>query len=181
MNHRPHFQQKTLQLALLLALSTGFAYPVLAADTAETSQAATRQYDIPAGDLATALQTLASESGVILTFTPAQTAGKQSHVLNGRYSIEQAFDILLTGSGLAAKKNQNNQYSLTKSSQLSPSSDTGAVKSAEALPEVKVSAKADEVSSSLQDEGKASAGYRVKPSPQSARWAACACKIRLML
>jgi len=162
MNHRPHQQQKVLQLALLLALNTGFASIAMAADTSTSVQSVTKQYDIPAGDLATALQTLASESGVILTFTPAQTAGKQSRALNGRYSTEQAFDILLTGSGLAAKKNQNNQYSLTKSSQLSPSSDIDTAKTTEALPEVKVSAKADEVSSSLQDEGKASAGYRVK-------------------
>lgn len=135
MNQARH-KQKTLQLALLLALNTGLAHPAFAADAPETPLAASRQYDIPAGDLATSLQTLASETGVTITFTPEQTKGRQARALSGRYTIEQAFDALLAGSGLTVKKNRNNQYSLTKAANVS----SAASQATETLPELTVTA-----------------------------------------
>jgi len=161
MSH-PYYSQKTLQLALLLAFQGGLAAPAWAEDPPSTVQTA-RSYHIPAGDLATALQTLASESGLVLTFTPEQTAGKQSPLLHGRYSIEQAFEILLTGSGLAAKKNAHHQYSLFKSTTPPPSANRSEPKEIDTLPEVKVSEKVDSTTSSyLQKEGTVAEGYRVK-------------------
>ncbi|MCB5183989.1 TonB-dependent receptor [Methylobacillus gramineus] len=137
---RVHYKQSTLQLALLIALQTGLHQAAIAEESSGAAQVATKQYAIPAGELTTSLQTLASESGVILTFTPEQTAGKQSKSLNGRYTVEQAFDTLLTGTGLAAKKNPNNQYSLIKSPSLSPSPQTSATTQ---LPEVAVTTHAE--------------------------------------
>lgn len=161
MSH-PYYSQKTLQLALLLAFQGGFAAPAWAEDLPSTVQT-TRSYHIPAGDLATTLQTLAGESGLVLTFTPEQTAGKQSPLLHGRYSIEQAFEILLTGSGLAAKKNAHHQYSLIKSTTPSSSANRSEPKEIDTLPEVKVSEKVDSTTSSyLQKEGTVAEGYRVK-------------------
>lgn len=161
MSH-PYYSQKTLQLALLLAFQGGLAAPAWAEDTPSAVQT-TRSYHIPAGDLATALQTLAGESGLVLTFTPEQTAGKQSTLLNGRYSIEQAFEILLTGSGLAAKKNAHHQYSLIKATTPSSSANRSEPKEIDTLPEVKVSEKVDSTTSSyLQKEGTVAEGYRVK-------------------
>lgn len=161
MSH-PYYSQKTLQLALLLAFQGGLAAPAWAEDSPSTVQTA-RSYHIPAGDLATALQTLAGESGLVLTFTPEQTAGKQSPLLHGRYSIEQAFEILLTGSGLAAKKNAHYQYSLIKSTTPPPSANRSEPKEIDTLPEVKVSEKVDSTTSSyLQKEGTVAEGYRVK-------------------
>ncbi len=138
MNH-PHYKQKALQLALLMALNIGLAHQAFAAESIEKSQAATRQYNIPAGDLDLSLQTLAGDAGVVLTFTPEQTKGKQAPALNGRYSIDQAFDILLTGSELVIKKNQQNQYSLSRA----PKIGATAPQQQESLPEVQVQAQAE--------------------------------------
>lgn len=161
MSH-PYYSQKTLQLALLIAFQGGLASPAWAEDSPSAVQT-TRSYHIPAGDLATALQTLAGESGFVLTFTPEQTAGKHSTLLNGRYSIEQAFEILLTGSGLAAQKNAHHQYSLIKATTPSPSANRSEPKEIDTLPEVKVSQKVDSTTSSyLQKEGTVAEGYRVK-------------------
>lgn len=161
MSH-PSYTQKTLQLALLLAFQGSLASTVWAEEAANTIQAI-RTYHIPAGELTTALQTLAGEAGLILTFTPEQTAGKQSTVLHGRYSVEQAFDILLTGSGLTAKKNSHNQYSLMKATAPSPSAARSESKDIDTLPEVMVVDKTDSsASSALQNEGTAAQGYRVK-------------------
>ncbi|GAB7562541.1 TonB-dependent alcaligin siderophore receptor FauA [Methylobacillus methanolivorans] len=135
MNH-PHYKYKTLQLALFMALNTSFAHQAFAAETTTSTQAATQQYNIAAGELSTALQTLAGEAGIVLTFTPEQTAGKQSKGLNGRYTLEQAFDTLLVGTGLAVKKNQNNQYSLIRPTNVSISSK----ERTDMLPEVTVTA-----------------------------------------
>ncbi|MCB5187793.1 TonB-dependent receptor [Methylobacillus caricis] len=140
---RPHYTHSTLQLALLIALQTGMHQAAIAEESSGAAQVATKQYTIPAGELATSLQTLASESGVILTFTPEQTSGKQSKALNGRYTVEQAFDTLLTGTGLAAKKNQNNQYSLIKSPSLSNASTANQAGSTTQLPEVAVTTHAE--------------------------------------
>ncbi|WP_029146793.1 TonB-dependent receptor [Methylophilus sp. 5] len=161
MSH-PSYTHKTLQLALLLAFQGSLASTVWAEEAASTMQAI-RTYHIPAGELTTALQTLAGEAGLILTFTPEQTAGKQSSLLHGRYSVEQAFDILLTGSGLAAKKNAPNQYSLLKVTAPSPSATRSESKDIDTLPEVMVVDKKDQpASSALQNEGTAAQGYRVK-------------------
>lgn len=165
MSH-PRYKQKTLQLALMLAFNAGFAFSASATETTATSQATTRQYHIPAGELAGALQTLASEAGLILTFTPEQTAGKQSSFLHGRYTPEQAFEILLEGTGLTAKKNQAQQYSLIKSPIVqAPSSGTSrnSLKDVDTLPEVRVTESADTLASQpLQREGKAANGYKVE-------------------
>lgn len=161
MSH-PYYSQKTLQLALLLAFQGALAAPAWADDSRNPVQA-TRPYHIPAGDLATALQTLAGESGLVLTFTPEQTAGKQSILLHGHYSVEQAFEILLSGSGLTAKKNAHHQYSLIKSTTPPPSANRGEPKEIDTLPEIKVVDKTDSaLSGPLQHEGTEAQGYRVK-------------------
>ena len=161
MSH-PYYSQKTLQLALLLAFQGVLSAPAWAEDSPSAVQT-TRSYHIPAGDLATALQTLAGESGLVLTFTPEQTAGKQSTLLNGRYSIEQAFEILLTGSGLAGQKNAHHQYSLIKATTPPPNANRSEPQEIDTLPEVKVSEKVDSTTSSyLQKEGTVAEGYRVK-------------------
>jgi iron complex outermembrane recepter protein len=161
MYHRK-YKQKSLHLALLLALSGYATMPAFAEEAAMPNQAV-KQYRIPAGDLSSALQTLAGESSLILTFAPEQTAGKQSNGLNGNYTVEQAFEVLLNGTGLAARKNQNNQYYLIKSSvPATPAPGNRSAKEAETLPEVKVVDHTDNLASNnLQNEGKAVNGYKV--------------------
>lgn len=163
MHHHLNYKQKSLHLALVLALSGYAVLPAFAAETA-TSDPTIRQYHIPAGDLSSALQALAGESGLILTFAPEQTAGKQSNSLNGNYTIEQAFEVLLNGTGLTTRKNQNNQYYLIKSSTpVAPAPNNHSAKEAETLPEVKVVDHIDHLAiNNLQNEGKTADGYKVE-------------------
>lgn len=66
------------------------------------AQAQNASYNIPAGALAPALRSLASSTGVALMFTADQTDGKRGAAVQGSYSVRQAFDILLSGTGLQA-------------------------------------------------------------------------------
>ncbi|MCJ9713508.1 secretin and TonB N-terminal domain-containing protein, partial [Bordetella hinzii] len=96
-------------------------------------------FDVPAGDLAPALRALASQAGIMLTFTPEQTAGKTTAGLKGRYGIEEAFARLLAGSQLQATRQSAGGYILraaeaatlsairiTGNAAEPPSQDTGA-------------------------------------------------------
>jgi len=69
----------------------------LASDAAESQH----EFHIPAQSLAGALQQLAKQAGSPLFFAEQVAAGKRSQALNGRYSVRQALEKLLGGSGLS--------------------------------------------------------------------------------
>ena len=58
------------------------------------------------------LNSFATEAGVVLSFDNGLTEGKQSRGINGRYSIDQGFAVLLSGSGLQAVAGGDNSYVL---------------------------------------------------------------------
>ena len=68
------------------ALLLNIPAPALAQESA-TAAAATLDFQVPAGDLAAALRQVASQSRVILSFTPEQTRGKTSAGLTGRHEV----------------------------------------------------------------------------------------------
>lgn len=80
------------------------------------AQQAVMDFHIPAGDLASGLRQVASQAGVILTFKPEQTQGKQTAGLQGRYTVQQALNGVLQGSRLSAERNANGSYALQESS-----------------------------------------------------------------
>lgn len=57
-------------------------------------------FDIPAQDLASALQALAGQSGAAMLYTEQTTQGKRSPNLQGDYTTQAAVDKLLAGAGL---------------------------------------------------------------------------------
>ncbi|WP_238216930.1 TonB-dependent receptor [Pseudomonas sp. PAGU 2196] len=69
-----------------------------------------QQFVIEAGSLATVLNSFATKAGVVLSFDNGLTEGKQSRGINGRYSIDQGFSVLLSGSGLQAVAGGDNSY-----------------------------------------------------------------------
>ncbi|GGC09756.1 ferric siderophore receptor [Oxalicibacterium flavum] len=95
--------------------------PSLAQGTASEARAAILDFDIAAGDLATALRQVASQAGVILSFTPEQTQGKKTAGLQGRHTVLQALNNLLTGTGLQAERNANGSYALRAGTTEQPS------------------------------------------------------------
>ncbi|MEF3067825.1 TonB-dependent siderophore receptor [Pandoraea apista] len=73
--------------------------------------AASRAYDIPAGSLDAVLTRFGREAGILLTYTPALTAGRQSPGVQGRFDVPGAFGQLLAGTGLNASP-QGSGYTL---------------------------------------------------------------------
>lgn len=128
--------RKTLVQALLLALpllSLLPAMPTLAQTAASDSAVAVRSYDIPAGQLSSALSRFAAEAGVQLSVDAAVTANLQSPGLKGRHTVASGFSALLAGSGLEAAARGNGEYTLRKA--------PGVIEST--LPVVEVSAAAE--------------------------------------
>lgn len=104
----------TLCSAVLVSLTSvpvvaqGLQQQPSAKQTLETTQ----NYKIPAGALAPALRSLASSANVLLTFTADQTNGKTTVGLDGRYTLEEAFQQLLSNTGLAIVRTQSGSYLL---------------------------------------------------------------------
>ncbi len=104
----PHRQKRLLPLLVRAALlglpAAAVAMPVAQAQAAQPSYA----FDIAAGALSTALTQLAAQSGTRLSASAELTAGKSAPALRGTMTLQQAFDQLLAGSGLAARIDGDN-------------------------------------------------------------------------
>ncbi|MHC6224084.1 TonB-dependent Fe(3+) dicitrate receptor FecA [Pseudomonas sp. X10] len=102
------FRPSPLVHALLLATSLSAAYlPAAYAD-----EASVRTYHIAAGSLEDALNQFGRESGVLISFGSQLTQGLQSPGLDGQYSAREGLDRLLQGSGLQARAEADNAFSL---------------------------------------------------------------------
>ncbi|HWU33792.1 MAG TPA: TonB-dependent receptor [Methylovorus sp.] len=125
-----------------------------AADTTAASQ-----LQIAAQPLGQALTELAAKTGMLIGVDADLVRNKAAKPINGRYQPEEALTALLAGSGLQAVKGSNGSYTLKPN----PANVEPPRHHADpaTLPEVSVSA-ANEASGSLQEEGKAADGYRVK-------------------
>ncbi|MBV6288343.1 TonB-dependent Fe(3+) dicitrate receptor FecA [Pseudomonas aegrilactucae] len=99
--------------ALLLGASLTFTViaPLQAAD------ADTRAYHIAPTALENALNQFGRESGVLISFGSQVTAGVQSRGLEGQYTPQQGLDVLLEGTGLQARAEGGNAYTLQPLSQ----------------------------------------------------------------
>jgi iron complex outermembrane recepter protein len=72
------------------------------------------ELDIPAQPLDKALNALAHQAGERIIFSTGLTEHKQSPALKGDYSVRQALDKLLNGSGLELKATPGGGYTLVK-------------------------------------------------------------------
>lgn len=91
------------QTKALLLLGTLITAPLLMPVAAEAQTSApARALAIPAQDLATALVTLAQQSGRNVLFAPDAVAGKRSGAVRGAASFDAALAQMLAGTGLAA-------------------------------------------------------------------------------
>jgi iron complex outermembrane receptor protein len=100
----PRFARKPLAVAaaIALALAAGFA-PQAHAQTGTAAAAATPiAINIPAQPLAQALNELARQANLQMTFPAALVAGKQAPAVSGQMTARQALERMLAGSGLAA-------------------------------------------------------------------------------
>ncbi len=120
MRIRHLFSANPLALAIALA---GISQPFLPAIAQaqepnipyanDINRAHTISKDIAAGSLTKALNQLARQAGVTLSFVPSLTLNKTTQGVTAGHTIEQAMQQLLVGSGLQANK-QAGGYSLVK-------------------------------------------------------------------
>lgn len=112
--HKP--LRRRLHLAVISAL-LGLPLVLLpdALPSAHAAEAvAPRNYDIPAGPLASTLLTFAQQAGIQLSVDAGLTAGLNSKGLRGQHSIASALAALLGGTGLEAVHRGGNEYTLRK-------------------------------------------------------------------
>ena len=107
MPHRPS-TYRPLFLAIALSLGTLTQVNV---SPAIASEAQRQAFDIPAGPLARQLNELAAQTGLLLAADAELTRDRQSQAVQGHYSAEEALDLMLAGSGLAAER-KDGRYQL---------------------------------------------------------------------
>jgi outer membrane receptor for ferric coprogen and ferric-rhodotorulic acid len=98
--------------------------PAMAAQPQPGAQQQT--FKIAAGPLGAALTRFSGDAGVVVSFDANLTAGLQTAGLNGAYSVEQGFAVLLKDSGLQAQKIDQRTYLVSRSERTS-SMELGAV------------------------------------------------------
>src|SRR5262245_64127456 len=83
----------------ITAASAATTLPLSAIAQAPATDA-TRDYDLPAGSLATTLNRIAVDAGITLSVDSALVRGKESHPVRGEFDPETALREALRGSGL---------------------------------------------------------------------------------
>lgn len=139
LSSRPRIKRMAYAIELIFigsALLLNAQAPALAQESAP-APAASLDFQVPAGDLAAALRQVASQSRVILSFTPEQTRGKTSAGLTGRHEVLAALNGVLRGTGLKAERSTNGSYVLRPAQ---PESGADAIAM---MPEVSVKAQQD--------------------------------------
>ena len=94
-------------LACAIALTS---LPALAADTS------VRSYQLPAAPLASTLNQIASQAGVVLSIDPSLTAGKTAQPVKGQYDAQTALRQALQGTGLTLVASSAGTFSLAPAS-----------------------------------------------------------------
>lgn len=97
-------------LAHALLLGASLAFTAIAPLQAAETQA--RAYHIAPTSLENALNQFGRESGVLISFGSQVTGSAQSRGLEGHYTAQQGLDALLEGTGLHARAEGDNAYSL---------------------------------------------------------------------
>lgn len=97
---------------LLTALGGIVISPGVLADTVSDKAVAnnTLEFSIAAGSLENALNQLGQQAGVLLSYSPDLTKGKQSNGLTGLYSFAAALELLLRGTGLEAQQQADGSF-----------------------------------------------------------------------
>lgn len=108
---RPSY--RPLMLAVHLAFAGILLSPSFASTAhAQQSAAASKNYNIPAGSLASVLTRFIGESGILLSGTSQLAQGKSSSGLQGNFGVQAGLSALLAGTGLEAVAQANGSYVL---------------------------------------------------------------------
>ena len=109
---RPAALQRAIYSALFgLAIASATLPAQARAEQANAAQQAQR-WSIPAGPLAAALEQMARQGGLNLSYDAAGLQGLQTSGVNGNYDNSQALSVLLQGSGLQVQQQSANSFLL---------------------------------------------------------------------
>ncbi|PAT35669.1 TonB-dependent siderophore receptor [Vandammella animalimorsus] len=143
---RPHgLRPSALALAAFATASLAAGGALLPARSAQAQTAATatqatapatRHYHLPAGPLGASLAAFAGQAGLLLSFDPALTQGRQAPALQGQHSPQSGLAALLAGSGLQAVQQADGSFTLRRA----PAPARAADASVQTLPAVTVQA-----------------------------------------
>lgn len=112
------FANRSAAMVFCLAGLTGLSLaPVVSAQETENAVEARQQFDVPAGPLSSALNQLASQAGLALTYEASLAEGKTTDGVQGRYSAAEALQRLLAGTGLGYRFTGNDTVTLESSDQ----------------------------------------------------------------
>jgi len=93
--------------AVCMALALAAASPLVLAADNHSAVRTQHNLSVPAGSLATALSSFAQQTGINLSFSPAQVQGINSQGVRNAQSVDAALNALLSGTGLAAQKSSS--------------------------------------------------------------------------
>ncbi|MDP2609217.1 MULTISPECIES: TonB-dependent receptor [unclassified Oceanobacter] len=99
----------TTLLAICLLLPAVAPVQAESQITGQTQEQTGQNYQIPAGSLTSVLNRFALEAGVSVLFDPAITKNRTSTGLQGEYRIGEGFSLLLRGTGLSFRIENNGQ------------------------------------------------------------------------
>lgn len=112
----PHFAIRHVALSLHMAVAGLIGGATTWAPMAHAQAADVRNYAFPAGPLTAAVNQLAADAGVFFTAPGTLTQGKATAGLQGRYSVQAAFQKLLMSTGLEAVRQADGAYTLRPAS-----------------------------------------------------------------
>lgn len=107
-NVRPTLLSLLIRTALISSTALCSGLPLMA--QAETG--VRLQFNLPAASLEESLNRLAQAAGITLPVNPVLVEGRKANTLSGSYTTTEAFERLLAGSGLVAKHENGNRWSL---------------------------------------------------------------------
>ncbi len=117
-SHHTRFSHRFFRRALLpqalfmVCLGGAVSIPVFAQTPPSTQAETLITFDIPAGSLDQTLNSFAATAGVMLALDATKTAGLKSPGLRGRYTLDNGFAVLLSGSGLQVASDGSGGYVL---------------------------------------------------------------------
>lgn len=135
---RPPFRVAPWALAALLACALPLLAPHAALAQTTPASSAVRDYDLPAGPLATTLNRIAREAGLVLTMDAALVADGRAAPVRGRFDAAAALRQALSGTGLELQGTSGGGYTVRTAR---PDASTAASTDT-ALPPVRVVANA---------------------------------------
>lgn len=105
------FRMRILHCAATITLAT--VGGLTAIEPAQAQAQASREFNIPAGSLGSAIARLGRQAGTMVTVDPALVRGRRTTGLRGNYTAEQALNALLANSGLTVRADGRGGFILT--------------------------------------------------------------------